>query len=91
MILEQYFHKSKETKTANVWKKAMAAREVQKNSYRINGDVKQAKAFAAAVMTQIERPVQTFEEVEEQVVSVQPIVIFSQDMLRLSPAPALAL
>lgn len=89
MILEQYFKKSKETKTANVWKKAMAAREVQKNSYRINGDVKQAKAFAFAVMMQAERPVQVFEDVEEQL-TVQPTVIFSRDMIRPNPAPAFA-
>jgi hypothetical protein len=88
MILEQYFQKRKELKTANAWKKAMAAREVQRNSYHNSGDLKQAKAFAQAVMMELEHPMQNMDIHDEPQTVGEGTVIFSRDML---PRPALAL
>jgi hypothetical protein len=86
MILEQYFHRDKDLKSATAWQKAMATREIQKNSYRVSGDLKQAKAFASAVMTKIEHPKPVMQLVEAPEEKVKPIVIFSKDMLAIKPA-----
>jgi hypothetical protein len=88
MILERYFQKRKDLKTAKTWMKALETREVQKNSFHQSGDLKQAREFAEAVVQTAIQPQIQAEIVEEK--QIEPTVIFTQDMLQgLKPAVAL--
>lgn len=76
MILEKYFQKKEELKTANTWKRALETREVERNSFRASGDVKKAREFALAVREQIERPTLQTEITEES--HIVPTVVFAR-------------
>lgn len=76
MILEQYFQKRAELKTANTWKKALETREIERNSFKASGDIKKAREFALAVREQIERPKPQIEIVEAP--RIVPTVVFAK-------------
>ena len=75
MILEKFFTKKAETKTAKSWMSALETREIQKNSYRATGDLKSARQFAAIMSQEVVVPAQVPE------ITVKPIEIFSKNNL----------
>lgn len=77
MILERFFQKNSDLKTANAWRKALETHEVERNSFRVSGDVKKAREFARAVRQQSERPAPQVEIIDE-LPRVVPVVVYAR-------------
>lgn len=78
MSFERFFPKRTELKTAKTWMTAMQTREIQKRNYQTTGNLKDAREFATAAMQEVYAAPMQIEIPETR---IEPIVIFSRDML----------